>query len=216
MSSVPPNITLFQNAFTRTVKPAGFSSWYTSSLLLHWVWNDSFPYKPPSCAWMIQTAIRAVCLSHTVQRQFPPHLKMPFSPPSLALCEHALLILAATGCHCCAHTPTHDTSCALSIDNGVPVWMDRQMCALEGHLPGQGPNPSQHWVHHRDGEVLPLPGAEGILLHHLGHGQPLEQPVGQPENQRAHQYWRAWVTLEHRKQGLHPLLPTPLSLGACS
>lgn len=157
-----------------------------------------------------------VCLSHTVQWQFPHHLKMPFSPPSLALCEYALLILAATGCHCCAHTPTHNTSCALSIDNGVPVWMDRQMCALEGHLPGQGPNPSQHWVHHRDGEVLPLPGAEGILLHHLGHGQPLEQPVGQPENQRAHQYWRAWVTLEHRKQGLHPLLPTPLSLGACS
>lgn len=134
---------------------------------------------------------------------------MPFSPPSLTLCEYALLILAATGCHCCAHTPTHGTSCALSIDNGVPVWMDRQMCALEGHLPGHGPSPSQHWVHHRDGEVLPLPGAEGILLYHLGHRQPLEQLVGQPENQRAHQYWRAWVTLEHRKQGLHPLLPTP-------
>lgn len=108
------------------------------------------------------------------------------------------------------------------------MWtVNRQWCpsvdgrtdrCFDGDLPGQGPRSSQQGVHHWDREVPPLPGVELILLHHFGHRKPLQQPVDHPEKQGAHQHWRAWVTLQHRKQGVHPHLPTPaspLSLDAC-
>lgn len=103
------------------------------------------------------------------------------------------------------HTHSHSTSCALWIDNSVPVLTDR---CLDRDSPRQGPCPSQQRVHHGHREVLPLPGVEVILFHGFGHGQLLEQMVHHPENQGERQHWRARVTLERRDQCVHPrLLP---------
>ena len=47
------------------------------------------------------------CVAQTVLWHFPPHLEMPLSlPTSLTLPEHALLLLAATDCHCQTHRHT--------------------------------------------------------------------------------------------------------------
>ena len=81
------------------------------------------------------------CVAQTVLWHFPPHLEMPLSlPTSLTLSEHALLPLAATDCHSqtSTHTDIHTsphttTSCALWIDNGVPVWTDRCFGWIETH-----------------------------------------------------------------------------------